>query len=191
MRTFSPQATHTDLCPTRADIFRLSGYFPTCEPNPDARGPILFIFTLGGLLVASASRVDCFSTSVPFALCIDLFFHKRTSARHTRPFPFSLTFDPYNAWSKTSSRTNRFIPKACRPFASQADLSASRADCFFVANGVFKRADFFHHNMRTYSWRTQTDQIHWDFSFIRTPSGPFLVIRTTRADQYLRLQTFH
>ena len=44
--------------------------------------------------------------------------------------------------------------------------------------------------MWTYSWCTQIDQIHWDSSFIMTPSGPFLVTRTSRADNYyLRLQS--
>jgi hypothetical protein len=37
----------------------------------------------------------------------------------------------------------------------------------------------------------KTDQIHWDSSFIKTPSGVFLVTGTTRPVQYLRLLTFH
>ena len=42
-----------------------------------------------------------------------------------------------------------------------------------------------------YSWCTQTDQVQWDSSFIMTPSGPFMVTRTSCSDHSLRLQTFH
>ena len=37
-----------------------------------------------------------------------------------------------------------------------------------------------------YSWFTQADQIHWDSSFIMTPSGPFIVTRTWRTDHSFR-----
>jgi len=42
-----------------------------------------------------------------------------------------------------------------------------------------------------YTLFTQRDEIHLDSSFITTPSGPFVVTRTSRWDHYLRLQTFH
>ena len=76
-----------------------------------------------------------------------------------------------------------------RTFLSESVLFCFVRGPFSVTNGVFKRTDVFHHNIWTYSWRMQIDQIHWDSSFIMTPSGPFLVTRTSRADNSLRLKS--